>query len=334
MFLNNIENMTKDIVLISDDNYFLPTIVCIRSIIDNACLIDGDFVIHVCSFSLLGENINKLRALSTDRINVVVDLFNADDYSDKINQISQKTHVTPTALIKFELPHYFDHLDSLLYLDGDIIVKDNLGSLLSQDVDSYILAATYDFLCHFNRIRYTLHRTVSDEFYFNSGVMLLNLKKMRELNIPDKLWDYKINKSKTKLMDQESLNAVCGYSVLHLPIKFNFNPRFFGAQFVKEINKVYDTDYTNETDLSKDIRIIHYVGHIDKPWIYEDAKMRTYWDDSYGKIEWGDSLALISSSKKKISTMTMIRDKIRNHGIFGTLCYLCYLLRVKRTSKL
>lgn len=321
--------MTKDIVLISDDNYILPTLVCIHSIIDNAHLIDGNYTIHVCSFSLLGAIINKIEALSTDKIKVVVDLFNAEDYSDRIVKVSQKTHVTPTALIKFELPNYFNHLDSLLYLDGDIIVKDSLVSLLSQDVDNYLLAASYEFLCHFNRIRYTLHRTVSDEFYFNSGVMLFNLKKMRELKIPDKLWDYKINNSTTKLMDQESLNAVCGSSVLHLPIKYNFNPRFLGAQYVKEINKVYGEDYKTVADLCNDIKIIHYVGHIDKPWVYEDAKMRNYWDDSYGKIEWFGSLALSKTSKKKRSPMTMFREKIRSHGIYGTFCYLCYLLRVK-----
>lgn len=321
--------MTKDIVLISDDNYILPTLVCIQSIIDNAHLIDGDYIIHVCSFGLLGANINKIEALSTDRIKVVVDLFNADDYSDRIVQVSQKTHVTPTALIKFELPNYFNYLDSLLYLDGDIIVKDSLVSLLSQDVDSYFLAASYDFLCHFNRIRYTLHRTVSDDFYFNSGVMLFNLKKMRELNIPDKLWDYKINSSTTKLMDQESLNAVCGSSVLHLPIKYNFNPRFLSNSFIREINKVYGENYKNLDELLEDIRIIHYVGHLDKPWVYKNALMRSYWDKAFGRSGCNQELVLKEAPISENKGLSAFTEKIKTYGIYGTFCYIIYLITMK-----
>ncbi|MBO7605742.1 MAG: hypothetical protein J6S61_04695 [Elusimicrobiaceae bacterium] len=186
---------------------------------------------------------------------------------------------------------------SLLYLDSDIIVKGSIVELLNTDISGCYIAASYEFYCHLDRIRYSLHRSVSNDFYFNSGVMLLNLKRMREDSISESLWNYKLNKSKTKLMDQESLNAVCGLKSISLPIIWNFNPRFLSRKLLTEINKVYLTDYVSIDELEHDIKIIHYVGKPDKPWIYSTAHMRYYWDVIYKRLKWTSSLNLLEKSE-------------------------------------
>lgn len=318
--------MTKDITFICDDNYCLPTAVCIRSVIDNY---HGSLTIHVCTFELSEDNVKLLESLSTDEIHVVVDKFYKADYSDKTDKISQKSHVTPTALIKFELPNYFSTLDTILYLDSDIVVKGNIKELLDTDIENSYIAASYEFWDHINRLKYKLKRSVSTSFYFNSGVMLLNLKKMREDKVTEQLWYYKLNKAKTTLMDQESLNAVCSKTAVRLPIRWNFNPIFLNTSLLCEINKVYGCNYNDIMQLNEDARIIHYVGKPDKPWVYKNARMRDYWDNYYDKVFPKKELQLVVYERKKRKRYEAMIDIVRKFGFYGLICNVIYNLKNK-----
>lgn len=320
---------TNDIVYISDDNYCMPTIVSIQSIIDNGCISNSDVCIHVCSFGLSKSNTKAIQSVGNGSIKICIDLFDKGKLRNNINSISQKSHVTPTALIKFELANYFSQIDSILYLDSDVIVNGSLSELLNLDLSDSYLAASSEFYCHMDRIRYTLHRTVSNDFYFNSGVMLLNLKEMRKDSISSALWDYKLNKARTKLMDQESLNAVIGSNCIHLPIKWNFNPRFLTKIHLPEINKVYNTNYCTINELEEDIKIIHYVGKPDKPWIYSTAHMRKYWDLAYRNSGITVPLNLIETTTSIYSIIRSIYSKLTNQGVFGTFCFIIYTIQNK-----
>lgn len=319
--------ITKDIILISDDNYCVPTIVCVQSIINNVVDFPEKLTIHVCTFYMLQENIEKLEELSTDSANVIVDVFDTEHISDKLSLINQKSHVTPTALIKFELPNYFSKIHSALYLDGDIVLKGCINDLLTTDVSGYYLAASFEFWAYLNQIRYSLRRKY--DFYFNSGVMLLNFDDMRENDITSKLWEYKLNEATTKLMDQESLNAVCKGRVKPLSIIWNFNPIFLENEYLADINKIYSTTFVNTDDLLKSVRIIHYVGKHDKPWIYEKALLREYWDVSNNSLHKPNTLKFKSIEERKNSLFSSIMDKIKVHGIWGTYIYMMYVIRTK-----
>lgn len=318
---------TKDIILISDDNYCVPTIVCVQSIINNIMDLPERVTIHVCTFHMLQENIEKIEGLSTDFANVVVDIFNTDQLSDKLRLVNQKSHVTPTALIKFELPNYFSSLHSALYLDGDIILKGSINELLNTDVSGYCLAASFEFWAYLNQIRFTLRRKL--DFYFNSGVMLLNFDEMRKNDVTSKLWKHKLHETKTKLMDQESLNAVCKNHVKPLSIIWNFNPFFLENEYLADINKIYSTTFTNTDDLLKSIRIIHYVGKQDKPWVYEKALLRQFWDDANNSLLNPISLTFKKVEETKRTLYRILMDKIEAQGIGGTLIYIMYIIRRK-----
>ena len=317
---------TKDIVFICDDNYCMPTAVCIRSIIDNWEHINECVTVHVCTFGLNPDNVKFLQSLSAEAVSVVVDTFDINFYKDKIEKVSQRSHVTPTALIKFELANYYQNLNLLLYMDSDMVVKGDLYELLCTDIGESYIGASYEFYNHINRISYSLKRSVSKAFYFNSGMMLLNLKKMRDDDIPAKMWYYKLNKARTTLMDQESLNAICSTNTLQLPVKWNFNPIFLNKAYIKEINKVYGTKYTSLEDMEQDACIIHYVGSTDKPWNYENARSRRYWDIYYHKIYEGRRLTFKKIDNEKRSYNDAIKDKIRKHGVYGFICNMIYLL--------
>lgn len=316
------------IVLICDDAYVMPTRVCIQSILDNSGVSNG-LRIYVCSFALSQENVRALEGMSTQTIPVSVKILSRAAVEDKIRRVSPKTHVSTAALIKFELPNYFPELDQVLYLDSDIVVKGNLGELLQMDISNAYLAASFEYLVHFQNIRYNLHRDRGEEFYFNSGVMLLNLRKMREDQLSDRLWDYKLNHAKTKLMDQECLNAVCHSAVRPLSVKWNFNPFFLDHEDVREINKVYAEAYPSSEKLFEDVRILHYVGAEDKPWIYETATLRSYWQAEYDRLEETEPLRLQSGTGNKRGLWVRLTERVQAHGVIGLFCALRFKLERK-----
>lgn len=316
----------NNIVLICDDAYAMPTMVCIQSIINHA-EVRGKLCVHVCSFGLSEKNVRAFEKMGTARTNVCVHLFPRNSIEEKIERVSQKTHVTTTALIKLELPNYFSNLDKVLYLDSDTIVKGNINDLFCADITDYYLAASFEYWAHLINLRYKIHKDHNEKFYFNSGVMLLNLRKMREDNISEKLWEYKLNSTQTKLMDQECLNAVCGSAVMPLSIKWNFNPEFLVEENVEEINKVYTEAYLNCQHLFDDVRIIHFVGKMDKPWVYESAKLREYWHKEYECLYGSTVLPLKPAETARKNIFASSLDKIKAHGVIGFICFLCYRLQ-------
>lgn len=320
--------MTRDIAFICDDNYCMPTAVCIQSIMDSYALRDL-LTIHVCTFGLSGRNIEKLKGMNSQYVKTVVDVFDTTNYEERLKAVSQKSHVTPTALIKFELPVYFHDLESILYMDSDIVVKADISELLQIELGDYYIGASYDFFDYLNRVRYTLNREVSDSFYFNSGVMLLNLKKMRDSGITDELWNYKLNKAKTRLMDQESLNAICSFNTRHIPIKWNFNPVFNNQQYIRYINKVYGTSYNDIQELERDVCIIHYVGAMDKPWKFENARMRHYWERCFKESPFHCNLELAKAPAERRPILQAFLGRLKEQGLWGTVCYMIYCIENK-----
>ena len=320
--------MSNNIALITDDNYALPTIVCIQSII---MTVTKETVIHVCTFGLSQENVKAFHALSNEMVQVTVDVFSSEEYRELLNKINQKSHVTPTALIKFELPNHFFDLEQILYIDSDIIIRQDLSELFSVDLRNYYLAASYEFYKYLENRRYKYKSHWDRSFYFNSGVMLMNLAKMRKDGISERLWQYKINQAKTTLMDQESLIAVCGERVLPLPIRWNFNPVFFNQEYIKEINEVYEVSYKNKEELLNDIAVIHYVGKKDKPWTYSTGRMREYWVNVYESV--ADIPDITPKADNDLSNRTNgIKNIYKKYGIEGLICYYSYRIKQKLSA--
>ncbi|MFY7944385.1 MAG: glycosyltransferase family 8 protein, partial [Crocinitomicaceae bacterium] len=104
-----------------------------------------------------------------------------------------------------------------------------------------------------------------DSLYFNSGVMLINLRKWREENIESKFLEF-INEKpeKIKYWDQDVLNFCLKNKWLRLPQKYNLTHFFFYPD-------VYPPAYfgMKQDEFEKSVKdpiIIHFTSH-QKPWI-------------------------------------------------------------------
>lgn len=321
--------MNNTIAFITDNNYVMPTVVAIKSIEQSAIIWGNEYNINICTFNLSSKNISILSSLDSIYIHINVCIISGERFEEKMKEIKQNSHVTLTALLKFELANIFAEYDQILYLDADIIVKGNLSELFNIELGNKYLAASFEFWKFL--LRKYEYRNSEDNipFYFNSGVMLLNLKNIRADNLSDKLWECKINhynsqdNQKSALMDQDVFNEVFKQKSVHLPIRYNCNCKFVNRKYIKDINKVYNTNYCKVNEIYDDAVIIHYVGKEDKPWIYDTAALRKLWDQYYEKTCFGGFILNRKIDKKNLQYYAnALKRSIKYRGIIATVRYI------------
>lgn len=99
--------------------------------------------------------------------------------------------------------------DKLLYLDIDLLINDDITKLYDIDITDYEYAAAKD---HYGKK--LLHRD-----YINAGVLLFNMKKIKETGLLQKARDM-INSKKMLFSDQSAIYN-CTTKKLLLPQRFN-----------------------------------------------------------------------------------------------------------------
>ena len=88
------------------------------------------------------------------------------------------------ALSRLYLPGMLNEIDKIIYLDGDIIVNTDIKNLWNLDITNHPLAACIDktnspFSESRSKVTFDDKPYIRSERYFNSGVLYLNLDKIR-----------------------------------------------------------------------------------------------------------------------------------------------------------
>ena len=243
-----------DICFITDENYVLPTLVAIKSLITNN---KHEVCISIVASELSEELQQLFRQLATEncKINIVI----AENPCANID--TKHIYVSKAAMLKFALPHIFSDLDKILYIDGDVLILDDLYELWKTDLDGNYIAAVADMA---GMIEEKHHEKYGFEKYFNSGVMLLNLKNMRKDNCSEKLIENKINDVFKCFMDQDALNETLYPKVIWLHPKFNMmwpNLKYS----MEKIAQFYELDIDDIKYCYQNPIILHLTNRL-KPW--------------------------------------------------------------------
>lgn len=176
--------------------------------------------------------------------------------------VVESDRIPQTAYFRIAIPELFrgKKVDKLLYLDCDMIAVNDICELWEMDLGNYTLAAVEDAGFH-NRLELMGIETDS-KLYFNSGLMLINVKKWLDENITTRVLDFiKNNPEKLKFHDQDALNAI-----LHdewLPLHPQWNAQSYIMK--KEVEHPDPAGEKAYEETRKAPSIIHYSGHV-KPW--------------------------------------------------------------------
>lgn len=257
------------IVFIADNNFVAPTMVAISSLIENLSQ-NVSCEIYVICVDIESSKRELIEKLSNDHVTVKPIVFGDKFYDLEVTH----PHVSKAALFKFEIPNIFPGLDKILYLDGDILVRGDLSELFDLDISNVYVAAARDMAGEYQNF----DKIAGVEKYFNSGVMLLNLKKMRQNKISEQLIRARSERQDFKTMDQDVLNHVFGGSVLWADVRYNAMAyNMILMQFsIEQINSFYGSDYASFEDLLNKSVIIHLTNK-DKPWLSKFAFMNEEW---------------------------------------------------------
>lgn len=279
-----------NIAYITDDNYILPIKASVNSIIKNCS--STNICIHIICTGVSERNRQELSSLESTNIRVKIITFN-NIYEDLCPDHS---YISKAALIKFQLPWIFRDLDRILYIDGDTLLFSGFEQIFETDIDDYFAAVVMDM--------YTMkigewHKKLGLKFYFNSGVMYLNLEKMRRENCSEKLAEYQKNDKENVFMDQNALNVVFGEKVVFVSPKFNFLEAYKGLFQEADIEAFFDA---SPDDVAAPL--IRHMAGVLKPWESADAGIA---DDFISYLTADDALKLTKeyclSLSKKISVL-------------------------------
>ena len=153
------------------------------------------------------------------------------------------------------------HVDKVLYIDGDCIVRHSLLPLWNIDLDGYAIGAAFAKAERSKEIFERLHYPF-EYGYFNAGVLLINLKYWRQHGVMNALLSY-IEKypQRIKWEDQDVLNAVLYDKRKHIHIKYNLQTGCLRK------DPLWDSwNYREEVIAAiKDPVIVHYTFR-SKPW--------------------------------------------------------------------
>lgn len=155
-----------------------------------------------------------------------------------------------------------DEVEKILYLDGDTLVINPLDELYGMEFDgNYFLACTHvkKFLNKMNQYRLGMEE---ERTYINSGVMLMNLRELREKqNIKEVLSFVEKRRWYLALPDQDIITALYGDKTGILDtMKYNLSDRMLTAYNADLSHKKIDLDW-----IRKNTVVIHYYG-MQKPW--------------------------------------------------------------------
>ncbi len=294
-----------NIVFISDNNYAFPTKVVIKSLIANKDK-TTKYSVNVIAIEFTKSNIELIKNLETEDVKI-----NIIERSNEYKNIGEEhLYVSKAALFKFQLPNIFNNLDKILYLDVDMIIKKDLKDIYNIDLKDNYAAVVKDYQAE---SILKSHKKIKHKNYFNSGMMFLNLKKMRENNIPDKLLEIK-KVCDCSFMDQDALNIAFEEKVVYLPLKYNLMISNLG--FDKDgIAKFYNITKDDLEETFNNPLIIHLTNR-KKPWNdITAAKSDEFW-------KYADNIDIIRfiQKQKSIKFKTKIFLKKLRRILIHTLC--------------
>ncbi len=281
-------NSTLEICFICDNNYVMPTVVAITSLAVSKQS-STKCNVYVIADELSEENERVFKGLCRDNFNIVVVRKSAAELRSLHTAVPGSMCVaTPAALLKFFLGDTLSHLDKVLYADGDVVFRHDMLDLYNTDLGENIVAAVPD-----TGIMYSSRPILrAVKTYFNSGIMLLNLKKMRDGKYAEKLVEAKRKSTDASLMDQNIFNLVFDGSVLPLPIRYNclfvnlVRAYAAGSFRFSLLNKTFSTTYRGFSELLDDAAVIHYSSK-EKPWKVSGTPLGEEWEKAYGLSPFG-----------------------------------------------
>ncbi len=245
-------------VFFTIDNGYAPYLaVALNSAIKNSDK-RNKYKAHVLFQELSDENISRLKRLEQEHFEIELTPMknNFDALDDRMSNRLRCDYFTLTIYFRLFIPRMFPQYEKGIYIDSDVVVKSDLKALFDTELKDNFIGACNDLSIQgvAPLVRYTEEAVgVKKQEYINSGVLLMNLKKMRDSDFEQHflrlLNEYHFD---TIAPDQDYINAICNGKILYLDPSWDAMP-------------------DNEKPALQKPDIIHY-NLFSKPWCYDNVQ--------------------------------------------------------------
>lgn len=300
--------MNKDNVVVfsTDEGYILPTAVAIYSILSNKKH-DTHINFYIMTEKVLSEESNNIlvNCLSIDRQSTLTYLYVGDKFKSNKMTIG---HISKATYYRLLLPQLLKDVDQCLYLDGDICAYGDISRLL--DIKMYeeeyiagVKSANIQLRRRGKGDRLDILGIDNLDTYINAGVLVLNLKSIRQNNIDKEMLKLALNNY--PLQDQDVINISCFNHIKILHPKYNAMPSLFRYNKGR-LSNIYTVEEIDEC--RKRPVIVHYAERY-KPWKFSGIDKSENWYVYYKDIFHEEKLKL--SNVYPIRIKDYIEEKIK-----------------------
>lgn len=259
---------------------------------------DKHFAFHLLCNNISVDNVERFKTLAK-KYQTDIHMYFLDINNEFFKQFKTNLNIPLPAWYRLFFPYILD-ADRLLYLDTDVICVSSIAKLFSLPMKENIIAVAPDIEPMLSKRNLALN--LGTHKYFNSGVILIDLKKWLNNDINNKI--FKVIKKRKKdliALDQDALNIVFA-NLPHLYLDRAYD--------VMELWKCDDVKQR-----LKETKLIHFASQ-PKPWsVLWQYEKRPHLENIYMKYEnispWqGTPLELPKSYHHK----RWYAEKLRNHG--------------------
>ena len=237
-----------------DDSYAPFLAVALNSAIKNSDP-QRNYKAIVLYQDLGADNISRLQSLQTEnfKIELMPIRANMEALDDRMSNRLRCDYFTLTIYFRLFIPSMFPQYDKGIYIDSDVVLTDDIAKLFDIDIGENYIGACNDLSIADipPLVAYTEKAVgVNAKEYINSGVLLMNLKKMRDDDLEGHFLSL-LNKYHFDSIapDQDYLNAICNGKIYYLEEK-------------------WDTMPNDAKPMLTETSLIHY-NLFSKPWCYD-----------------------------------------------------------------
>ena len=277
-----------------DDNYVPFLAVSLESLV--AKISEENFYeIRVLYTKLTDEHQKALKKY--EKKNVSVEFVNLNEKIDRIaNKLYTRDYFSMTTYYRLFLPDLYPDLDKVLYLDSDTVILYDIANLYNIDLGTNLVGAIPDgSVASTKEFQDYVELVVglkAHKNYFNAGIMLMNLKELREYRFQVKFM-YLLDTVKFKVaQDQDYLNRLCKGRVTIIDNEWNTMPA------------------ANPEIRSKNPKLIHYNLSF-KPWHLDNVPYEEYFWDFAWQTEFYDEIRYIKDHYTESQRQEDIQTGIR-----------------------
>lgn len=246
-----------------DDSYAPYLAAALASAIDHSSA-DRRYRAIVLHQELSDDNRRRLTALAKD--NFAVDLIpmgeGLESITDRMSNRLRCDYFTLTIYFRLFIPTMFPEYDRGIYIDSDVILNADIAELFDTDIGENFIGACADLsVSDVPELAAYMERAVGVDrhSYINSGVLLMNLRLLREAKLDGHFLSL-LNRYHFDCIapDQDYLNAMCHGRIFYLDERWDAMPN-------------------DRRQSLEDAKLIHY-NLFSKPWCYDGIQ--------YGELFW------------------------------------------------